>query len=77
MAFDPHVALSKLHMQCRMLGIQSFLSPMRYRVNIQGENITHNKQELIQAIDQESTAVLQPDQLMESLKNQGFEVIVK
>ncbi|MBX2866193.1 MAG: alpha/beta hydrolase [Leptolyngbyaceae cyanobacterium MAG.088] len=77
MAFDPHVALSKLHMQCRTLGIQSFLSPIRYRVNIQGENIAHNKQELIAAIDQESTDILQSDEMIESLKNQGFEVIFK
>lgn len=76
-AFDPHVALSKLHMQCRELGIQSFLSPIRYRVNIQGENITHNKQELLQAIDQESTEILQQDKMMENLKKQGFEVVVK
>ncbi len=77
MAFDPHVALSKLHMQCRTLGIQSFLSPMRYRVNIQGENIMHNKQELIDVIDQESTQILQPEQMIKSLENQGFDVIVK
>lgn len=77
MAFDPHVALSKLHMQCRDLGIQSFLSPIRYRVNIQGENIIHNKQELLQAIDQEATTILQSDTMMESLQEQGFEVIIK
>lgn len=77
MAFDPHVALSKLHMRCRTLGIQSFLSPIRYRVNIQGEDITDNKKELIAAIDQESTEILQSDKMMESLKNKGFEVIVK
>ena len=77
LAFDPHVGLSKLHIQCQQLGIQSFLSPIRYRVNIQGENITDNKQELLAAIDQDSTERLQSDRMMESLKNQGFEVIVK
>lgn len=77
MAFDPHVGLSILHMKCQKLGIQSFLSPIRYRVNIQGENITDNKQELLAAIDKESTEILQSDKVMESLKNQGFEVIVK
>ena len=76
-ALDPHVALSKLHMRCRDLGIQSFLSPIRYRVNIQGEGIAHNKQELLQAIDQESTEILQQDKMMESLKKQGFEVVAK
>ena len=77
MAFDPHVALSKLHMQCRTLGIQSFLSPIRYRVDIQEEDIADNKQELLQAIDQESIEVPQSDKMMRSLKNQGFEIITK
>ncbi|NEP61347.1 MAG: alpha/beta hydrolase [Symploca sp. SIO2G7] len=76
-AFDPHAALSKLHIQCRDLGIQSFLSPIRYRVNIQGENITENKQKLLQAIDQESTDILQSNKMMKSLEKQGFEVVVK
>ena len=76
-AFDPHGALSKLHMRCRALGIQSFLSPIRYRVNIQGENIKENQQELLEAINQKSAEMLQSDKMMESLKNQGFEVIVK
>ena len=58
MAFDPHVALSKLHMQCKHLGIQGFLSPIRYRVNIQGESIMENKHELSEAIDQESAGLL-------------------
>ncbi|MEM8611245.1 MAG: alpha/beta hydrolase [Cyanobacteria bacterium P01_H01_bin.105] len=77
MAFDPHVALSKLHMQCQHLGIQSFLSPIRYRVNIQGENIKENKQELFKAIDQESAEILQSDKMIESLEKQGFDVIKK
>ena len=76
-AFDPHVALSKLHMQCRALGIQSFLSPIRYRVNIQGENIKENKRELLEAINQKPAEILQSDKMLESIKNQGFEVIVK
>ncbi|MEO0350072.1 MAG: alpha/beta hydrolase [Cyanobacteria bacterium P01_A01_bin.15] len=58
MAFDPHVALSKLHMQCKHLGIQGFLSPIRYRVNIQGESIMENKHELIEAINKESAGLL-------------------
>lgn len=77
LAFDPHVALSKLHMRCRDLGIQSFLSPVRYRVNIKGENITHNKQELIEAIDQEASEMLQLNETAEYLKSQGFEVFIK
>ncbi|MEA5464188.1 alpha/beta hydrolase [Leptothoe sp. PORK10 BA2] len=77
MAFDAHVALSKLHMRCQELGIQSFLSPIRYRVNIQGQNISDNKQELLEVIDQESTEILQSDKMMAILKNEGFEVIEK
>lgn len=77
MAFDPHVALSKLHMQCRDFGIQSFLSPIRYCVDIQGENMADNKHELLEAIDYESAKILQSDSMMKSLKNQGFEVVVK
>ncbi|MEM7796780.1 MAG: hypothetical protein AAF579_20280 [Cyanobacteria bacterium P01_C01_bin.118] len=77
MAFDPHVALSKLHMQCRDLGIQSFLSPIRYCVNIQGENMADNKQELLKVIDHESTQLLQSDSMMKSLNKQGFEIVVK
>ncbi|MGD1853240.1 MAG: alpha/beta hydrolase [Leptolyngbyaceae cyanobacterium] len=77
LAFDPHVALSKLHMRCRDLGIQSFLSPFRYRVNIKEENIHHKKQELIQAIDQESADILNPDKTAQFLRSQGFDVVMK
>ena len=77
MAFDPHVALSKLHLRCRELGIQSFLSPIRYRVNIQGESLIDDKQDLLQAIDQESAARSKSDKIIATLKEQGFEVIKK
>ena len=77
MAFDPHVALSKLHMQCRELGIQSFLSPIRYCVNIQDEDISDNKQKLLQAIDQRSNEILKPEKMMKVLENQGFEIVTK
>ncbi|MEO0537309.1 MAG: alpha/beta hydrolase [Cyanobacteria bacterium P01_A01_bin.123] len=52
-AFDPHVSLSKLHIACRDLGIQSFLSPIRYRVDIQGKPITDTKGEILEAIASE------------------------
>ncbi|MEM6255420.1 MAG: alpha/beta hydrolase [Cyanobacteria bacterium P01_D01_bin.156] len=68
-AFDPHVGLSKLHMACQNLGIQSFLSPIRYRVNIQGEDVQDNKQELLEAIDQETATMIQAEVTPESLKN--------
>ena len=77
MAFDPHVALSKLHLQCQELGIQSFLSPIRYRVNIQGESLIADKQELLQAIDQESAELSKTEKIMATLEEQGFDVIQK
>ncbi|MEM6426559.1 MAG: alpha/beta hydrolase [Cyanobacteria bacterium P01_D01_bin.128] len=49
-AYDSHVSLSKLHMSCRDLGIQSFLSPVRYRVDIQGKSVTDTKDEMLKAI---------------------------
>ena len=50
-AFDPHTALSKLDQRCRELGIQGFLSPMRYRVNILGKDVTDDKQKLLEVIE--------------------------
>ncbi|MGF1537574.1 MAG: alpha/beta hydrolase [Elainellaceae cyanobacterium] len=49
-AYDPHVALSKFHMACREKGIQGFLSPIRYRVDIQKQSLADTIQELLQAI---------------------------
>ncbi|MEB3213366.1 MAG: alpha/beta hydrolase [Leptolyngbyaceae bacterium] len=56
MAFDPHVALSKLHLKCRDMGIQGFLSPIRYRVDIQERPLSETIQELLNAIADESDA---------------------
>ena len=56
-AFDPHVSLSKLHIACRDLGIQSFLSPVRYRVDIQGQPITDAQGEFLEAIASEPMLV--------------------
>ena len=49
-AYDPHVALSKLHMACREKGIQGFLSPIRYRVDIQKQSLADTIRELLTAI---------------------------
>lgn len=56
MAFDPHVALSKLHVKCEGMGIQGFLSPIRYRVDIQGQSLPDTIQELLAAITIEPKA---------------------
>lgn len=47
---DPQVALSQLHLECRQKQIQGFLSPFRYRVNIQGGSLEDTKQVLLKAI---------------------------
>lgn len=52
MAFDASVALSKLHMRCQELGIQGFLSPMRYQVDIQGQDIAAHRHQFLEAIDE-------------------------
>ena len=49
-AYDPHVALSKFHMACRDRGIQGFLSPIRYRVDIQRQSLSDTIKELLVAI---------------------------
>ncbi|MEO0869178.1 MAG: alpha/beta hydrolase [Cyanobacteria bacterium J06642_11] len=74
-AFGAHAALSKLHMRCRELGIQSFLSPIRYRVTIHGEDVQHNKQELLDGIDQETAGMIHSEKMINSLKNQGFDIV--
>ncbi|MGB3614336.1 MAG: hypothetical protein WBA10_11140, partial [Elainellaceae cyanobacterium] len=48
-----HVALSKLHMACREKGIQGFLSPIRYRVDIQKQSLSDTIRELLSAITPE------------------------
>jgi hypothetical protein len=50
---DRQVALSQLHMQCRDLKIQGYLSPIHYRVSIQGGNVEGTKTEMLHAIEQE------------------------
>lgn len=61
----------------RVRCIQSFLSPIRYCVNIQDEDISDNKQKLLQAIDQRSNEILKPEKMMKVLENQGFEIVTK
>ncbi|MGF1517718.1 MAG: alpha/beta hydrolase [Nodosilinea sp.] len=50
---DRQVALSQLHMQCRDLKIQGYLSPIRYRVSIQGGNVEGTKSDMLEAIERE------------------------
>jgi pimeloyl-ACP methyl ester carboxylesterase len=56
LAYDPHAALSKLHMQCRHRGVQGFLSPIRYRVDIQGYNLQDTQHQMLEAIHKDPAA---------------------
>lgn len=48
---DTQVALSQLHLGCQSHSIQGYLSPVSYRVNIQGGNLVGTKAEMLEAID--------------------------
>jgi hypothetical protein len=39
-----------LHLACQARQIQGFLSPFRYRVDIQGANLEHTRENLLEAI---------------------------
>ncbi|MGG6241244.1 alpha/beta hydrolase [Nodosilinea sp. AN01ver1] len=47
---DRQVALSQLHLNCQKLKIQGYLSPMRYRVSIQGGSVDGTKTEMLDAM---------------------------
>jgi hypothetical protein len=47
---DRQVALTQLHLACQARQIQGFLSPFRYRVDIQGANLEHTRENLLEAI---------------------------
>lgn len=51
---DAQVALSQLHLACQSRSIQGHLSPISYRVNIQGGNLEGTKAEMLEAIDVDS-----------------------
>lgn len=52
---DPQVALSQLHVDCEKKGIQGYLSPFRYRVDIQGGNREGEMKEMLHAIEQNAS----------------------
>ncbi|HIK46197.1 MAG TPA: alpha/beta hydrolase [Leptolyngbyaceae cyanobacterium M65_K2018_010] len=47
---DAHVALSQFHLACQAKQIQGFLSPFRYRVDIQGGSLEGTMKDLLDAI---------------------------
>ncbi len=48
---DAQVALSQLHLACQSHSIQGHLSPICYRVSIQGGNLEGTKAEMLEAIE--------------------------
>ena len=48
---NPQVALSQFHFACRAKRIQGYLSPYRYRVEIQGQDPQYALREILQAIE--------------------------
>jgi hypothetical protein len=58
---DPQVALSQLHVDCQAKGIQGYLSPFRYRVDIQGGNLEGSLKDMLRAIEGNAAqAIIQP-----------------
>ena len=54
--YQPESALNGFDQQCAEKGIQVYLSPLRYRVNVQGANMHKSKDEMMQTIQPESLA---------------------
>ncbi|MEM9152163.1 MAG: alpha/beta hydrolase [Cyanobacteria bacterium P01_F01_bin.3] len=54
--YQPEESLNLFDQQCANKGIQVYLSPLRYRVNVQGANIHTAKDEMMQTIQPESLA---------------------
>lgn len=52
--FSPQTALDVLDEKLKQLGIQAYLSPLHYRVSIQGQQVENAKQEILQTIQLES-----------------------
>ncbi len=50
---DAQVALSQLHLACQSHSIQGHLSPVRYRVSIQGGTIKGTKSDMLNAIERD------------------------
>lgn len=48
---DPQVALSQFHLACQDKRIQGYLSPFRYRVDIQGGNLQGALKDMLRAIE--------------------------
>ncbi|MEL6248948.1 MAG: alpha/beta hydrolase [Cyanobacteria bacterium J06627_15] len=54
----PDAGLEALHERCQSLGIQVYLSPLRYRADVQGQPVQVAKAEMLQKIrDKENSAV--------------------
>lgn len=75
LAPDDHVALSQLHLTLEEKGIQGFLSPIRYRVDIQGGSLEGTMTDLMDAIETNQGATHQetPPNPSSEGREQGLE----
>jgi len=69
--YQPESALDGFDQQCTEKGIQVYLSPLRYRVNVQGANMHAAKAEMMQTIRPESLAEQVQAQIISDAKPQS------
>lgn len=53
-----YAALEKLHERCMEKGIQVYLSPLRYRVDVQGANVRDAKSEMLEVVQDASADIV-------------------
>lgn len=58
-ANDKQAALDVFDRRCADKGIQVYLSPLRYRVDVQGADLRQAKKEMLQTVNIEKKSVLQ------------------
>ena len=66
---SPHDALEQLHQRCMERGIQVYLSPLRYRVDVQGTDIRAAKLEMLEVV-KDASADIETDVNLE-IESQG------
>ncbi|MFK8181946.1 MAG: alpha/beta hydrolase [Phormidesmis sp.] len=57
-AVGQHEALAALHERCMEKGIQVYLSPLRYRVDVQGANVREAKSEMLAVVQDASADIV-------------------
>ncbi len=56
-SLNPEDALTALSNRCLAKGIQVYLSPLRYRVDVQGDNLAKAKQEMLETVKSDPLSV--------------------